>query len=148
MKKHYKNLVQLDDLISEQLKTPEGRENYWNGLLEDAQKYDLIDLLKKSVNLDGDIIEFGVWRGHMTKRMATVVKNSDSNKRIFACDSFEGFGEDTITAQDTSLFRTIAKLKKKFTAANDVPRKLDEFFNHFDLNGMIVKGSLGSRFGK
>ena len=87
-----------------------------------------------------NIIEFGVWRGHMTKRMATVVKNSDSNKRIFACDSFEGFGEDTITAQDTSLFRTIAKLKKKFTAANDVPRKLDEFFNHFDLNGTIVKG--------
>ena len=140
MKKHYKNLVQLDDLISEQLKSPEGRVNYWNSLLEDSKKYDLIDLLKKSVSLDGDIIEFGVWRGHMTKRMATVVKNSDSNKRIFACDSFEGFGEDTITAQDTSLFRTIAKLKKKFTAANDVPRKLDEFFNHFDLNGMIVKG--------
>ena len=58
MKKHYKNLVLMDDLISEQLKTPEGRVNYWNGLLEDAQKYDLIDLLKKSVNLDGDIIEF------------------------------------------------------------------------------------------
>ena len=140
MKKHYKNLVELDDLISEQLKSPAGRVNYWNSLLEDSKKYDLIDLLKRSVNLDGDIIEFGVWRGHMTKRMATVVKNSDSNKRIFACDSFEGFGEDTITAQDTSLFRTIAKLKKKFTAANDVPRKLDEFFNHFDLNGMIVKG--------
>ena len=66
----------MDDLISEQLKTPKGRANYWNSLLEDAQKYDLIDLLKKSVNLDGDIIEFGVWRGHMTKRMATVVKNS------------------------------------------------------------------------
>ena len=50
MKKHYKNLVLMDDLISEQLKTPEGRVNYWKGLLEDAQKYDLIDLLKKSVN--------------------------------------------------------------------------------------------------
>ena len=130
----------MDDLISEQLKTPEGRENYWNSLLEDAQKYDLIDLLKKSVNLDGDIIEFGVWRGHMTKRMATVVKNSDKHKRIFACDSFEGFGEDTITEQDTSFFRSFAKLKKKFTAANDVPNKLNEFFSYFDLNGLCVKG--------
>ena len=137
----------MDDLISEQLKTPKGRANYWNSLLEDAQKYDLIDLLKKSVNLDGDIIEFGVWRGHMTKRMATVVKNSNNKKRIFACDSFEGFGEDTITAEDTSLFRSINKLKKKFTVANDVPQKLNEFL--ITLIWMdYVKGFLVSPFGK
>ena len=140
MKKHYKALVQQDDQISEQLKTKEGRELYWHSLVDQSQNYDLIDLLLKSISLEGDIIEFGVWRGHTTKRMAVAAKNAGVKKRLYACDSFEGFGEDTITAQDTSLFRTIAKLKKKFTAANDVPRKLDEFFNHFDLNGMIVKG--------
>ena len=47
---------------------------------------------------------------------------------------------DTITAEDTSLFRSIAKLQKKFTAANDAPKKLNEFFNHFDLDGLCVKG--------
>jgi hypothetical protein len=31
-------------------------------------------------------------------------------------------------------------LKKKFTAANDVPDKLDEFFRCFDLEGVCVKG--------
>ena len=81
----------MDDLISEQLKTPKGRANYWNSLLDEAKNYDLIDLLKNSIDLDGDIIEFGVWRGLMTKRMATVVKTSGNTKRIFACDSFEGF---------------------------------------------------------
>ena len=137
----------MDDLISEQLKTPKGRANYWNSLLDEAENYDLIDLLKNSIDLDGDIIEFGVWRGLMTKRMATVVKTSGNTKRIFACDSFEGFGEETITAHDRSLFRPISKLKKKFTAANDVPNKLNEFFKYFDLDGLCVKGFFNESLG-
>ena len=93
-----------------------------------------------SIVLEGDIIEFGVWRGHMTKRMAAVVKNADVKKRLYACDSFEGFGDEVITSQDTSLFRSVNRLKKKFNAANDVPDKLDDFFKYFDLDGMCIKG--------
>ena len=140
MKKHYKALVQQDDQISEQLKTKEGRELYWHSLVDQSQNYDLIDLLLKSVTLEGDIIEFGVWRGHTTKRMAAVAKNAGVKKRLYACDSFEGFGNEVITSKDTSLFRPAAKLKKKFTLANDVPEKLDEFFKCFDLDGVCIKG--------
>jgi len=140
MKKHYETLVQLDKKISEQLKTKEGRESYWRSLLADSQNYDLIDLLLKSIFLEGDIIEFGVWRGHTTKRMAAVAKNAGIKKRLYACDSFEGFGDEVITSQDTSLFRPVSRLKKKFTAANDVPDKLEEFFKCFDLDGFCVKG--------
>ncbi len=140
MKKQYKSLVKLDEKISEQLKTMEGREFYWHSLLAEAQNYDLIDLLLNSIVLEGDIIEFGVWRGHMTKRMAAVAKEIGSKKRIYACDSFEGFGDEVITSQDTSIFRPAVKLKKKFNAANDVPDKLDEFFKCYDLNGMCIKG--------
>ena len=140
MKKHYETLVQLDEKISEQLKTKEGRESYWHSLLADSQNYDLIDLLLKSIFLEGDIIEFGVWRGHTTKRMAAVAKNAGIKKRLYACDSFEGFGDEVITSQDTSLFRPVSRLKKKFTAANDVPDKLEEFFKCFDLDGFCVKG--------
>ena len=105
MKKQYKTLVELDEQISEQLKTKEGRQSYWHRLIKESQNYDLIDLLLSSIVLEGDIIEFGVWRGHMTKRMAAVVKNADVKKRLYACDSFEGFGDEVITSQDTSLFR-------------------------------------------
>ena len=140
MKKRYKTLVELDDQISEQLKTKEGRQLYWHRLIEESQNYDLIDLLLSSIVLEGDIIEFGVWRGHMTKRMAAVVKNADAKKRLYDCDSFEGFGDEVITSQDTSLFRSVNRLKKKFNAANDVPDKLDDFFKYFDLDGMCIKG--------
>ena len=140
MKKHYETLVQLDEKISEQLKTNEGREFYWHSLLAESQNYDLIDLLLKSIFLEGDIIEFGVWRGHTTKRMAAVAKDAGIKKRLYACDSFEGFGDEVITSQDTSLFRPVSRLKKKFTAANDVPDKLEEFFKCFDLDGFCVKG--------
>ena len=44
MKKHYKELVQQDEQISEQLKTKKGRELYWHSLVDQSQNYDLIDL--------------------------------------------------------------------------------------------------------
>jgi hypothetical protein len=147
MKKRYKTLVHRDEQISKQLKTKEGRELYWQSLIDESQNYDLIDLLLNSIVLEGDIIEFGVWRGHMTKRMAAVAKNAGVQKRLYACDSFEGFGDEVITSQDTSLFRPASKLKKKFTVANDVPDNLDEFFSCFDLDGVCVKGFFNQSLG-
>ena len=140
MKKKYKTLVEIDERISEQLKSEKGRDNYWRSLLDECKNYDLIDLLLKSAILEGDIIEFGVWRGHMTKRMAAVTKNAGFKKKLYACDSFEGFGEEVITTRDTTLFRPAIKLKKKFTAAQDVPDRLNEFFRCFDLHGSCIKG--------
>ena len=140
MKKHYKTLVHLDDKISEKLKTQEGKDIYWQSLLQESKTYDSIDLLLDSIFLQGDVIEFGVWRGHMIKRMAATIKNAGVEKRLFACDSFEGFGDDVITTNDTSLFRSVSKLEKKFTAASDVPEKLNEFFKCFDLDGVCIKG--------
>ena len=119
MKKHYSELIQRDALISNQLRTPEGREHYWGSLLREAESYDLIDLLKKSIELGGDVIEFGVWRGQMTKRMLQLSKFNFKKTNI-CLSSFEGFGEETITEKDTSLFRSKSKLEKKFSAANDV----------------------------
>ena len=78
--------------------------------------------------------------GIQRKRMAAIAKNSGAKKKVYACDSFEGFGQDIITSEDTSLFRSIRKLKKKFSAASDVPDHLSEFFGHFDLDGLCVKG--------
>ena len=98
MKTHYKTLVHSDDQISKQLETTEGRDLYWQSLIDESQNYDLIDLLLNSIVLEGEIIEFGVWRGHMTKRMAAAAKNAGVRKKLYACDSFEGFGDEVITS--------------------------------------------------
>jgi len=147
MKKHYKTLVHSDNKISEQLKTKEGRDLYWHSLLQESKNYDLIELLRNSIVLQGDVIEFGVWRGHMTRRMAAIIKNAGAIKRIFACDSFEGFGDDVITTKDTSLFRSVSKLEKKFNIASDVPEKLNEFFKCFDIDGVCIKGFFSQSLG-
>ena len=97
MKKQYKTLVELDEQISEQLKTKEGRKSYWHRLIKESQNYDLIDLLLSSIALEGDIIEFGVWRGQTTKRMAAVAKNAGLKKKIYDRDSFKGFGDELLT---------------------------------------------------
>lgn len=44
-------------------------------------------------NIDGDIIETGVWRGGACILAAAVVKNLSSDKAIFVADSFEGLPE-------------------------------------------------------
>ena len=44
MKKKYKTLVEIDERISEQLKSEKGRDNYWRSLLDECKNYDLIDL--------------------------------------------------------------------------------------------------------
>ena len=45
MKKQYKKLIELDDQISKQLKTADGRRFYWKNLTEESEKFDLIDLI-------------------------------------------------------------------------------------------------------
>jgi O-methyltransferase len=140
MKKRYRDLIKLDDEITEQLKTSSGRVLYWQSLLDEATKFDLFDVLLDSLQAKGDIIEFGVWRGATTKKMAAVMKDAGFSKRLYACDSFEGFGESLITEEDISLFRSVNRLKKKFAAANDVPQRLNNFFKHYGLDGYCVKG--------
>ena len=140
MKKRYEKLILADEKVSEELKTSEGRENYFQTLLKQSKNYDLYDLLLESLTVQGEIIELGVWRGITTRRIGAVMKRSGVDKKIYACDSFEGFGSETITKEDTSLFRSISRLKKKFTAAGDVPAVLEQFFDHYQITGFCVKG--------
>ena len=47
---------------------------------------------RKNVSkLDGDLFEFGVYKGGGTIAMALQLKMLDSNKKIYAFDSFSGF---------------------------------------------------------
>ena len=144
MKKRYEQLIAADKKVSEEIEKIGGRETYFQDLLEQAEHYDLFDLLKDSLLVSGNIIELGVWRGVTTRRIGAVMKKSGINKKIYACDSFEGFGNDTISKEDTTLFRSAERLKKKFTAAQDVPQVLEKFFDAYKLEGHCVKGFFSS----
>lgn len=41
-------------------------------------------------NVDGDVIETGVWRGGACIFMAAILQNYNSCKNVWVCDSFEG----------------------------------------------------------
>ena len=109
--KRYEQLIAADKKVSEEIETIGGRETYFQDLLEQAEHYDLFDLLKDSLLVSGNIIELGVWRGVTTKNWCSDEK-SGINKKIYACDSFEGFGNHTISKEDTTLFRSAERLKE------------------------------------
>jgi hypothetical protein len=76
------------------------------------------------------------------------LKETEEKKTFYACDSFEGFGDSTLGHEDVKLFRPLTRLKRKFTAAQDVPAKLDKFFTYYDINGVCLKGFFDETLGK
>ena len=127
-------------MLYESLKTNDGRTKYWEALWNDTRKSDLVSVFEDCKSLSGNVIECGVWRGRTTKLLCRSLKETGEKKIFYACDSFEGFGDSTLGDEDVKLFRPLARLKKKFTAAQDVPAKLDQFFNYYELNGVCLKG--------
>jgi hypothetical protein len=66
----------IDNLISENL------------TMVDKGRFETILRNKKTVeNVEGDIIECGVWRGGMSIFLSTIF----SDRKIWVCDSFDGF---------------------------------------------------------
>lgn len=60
----------------------------------------LIALLEKTRNVEGDIAECGVYRGASLVPMAVWVKQQGLNKTLFGFDSFEGFAESIVRDQE------------------------------------------------
>jgi O-methyltransferase len=48
----------------------------------------IIDVVEN--NIEGDVIETGVWKGGACILMKYIIKNLSSNKKVFVADSFEG----------------------------------------------------------
>ncbi len=52
--------------------------------------YELFDFVKRIENIEGDIIEIGVWRGGTSATMAAALQLVSSKKSIFLCDTYSG----------------------------------------------------------
>lgn len=63
-------------------------------LLEAPFILGLLENVYLTESIDGDIIELGSFRGGSTVMIAQLLKKIGSSKKIFACDTFEGFPYD------------------------------------------------------
>ena len=54
----------------------------------------LLQCLKETEHLEGNIIELGSWKAGNAILMAKFLKQIKSRKKIFACDTFEGIPKD------------------------------------------------------
>lgn len=68
------------------------------------------DLIERSDDVPGDIVETGVWRGGACIWAAAVLESIGSNKRVYACDSYCGLpvvthSKETISYDDAESLR-------------------------------------------
>ena len=138
--KHYRKLIEYDEKLYKTLSSHGEREKYWEILRNETLKSDLVDIFEDCKFIPGSVIECGVWRGRTTRLLCRSLKEIKQNKTFYACDSFEGFGDSSLSREDVKLFRPLSLLKKKFTLAGDVPDKLEKFFGFYDINGICLKG--------
>ncbi len=68
-------------------------------VLDQAAAADLRDSILEVASLGGAIVECGSWRGGSAMLMADLLRERGVRKRIFACDSYEGFDLDELHAE-------------------------------------------------
>lgn len=59
--------------------------------------------LRRALYIPGDIIEMGVFQGQTTIAMAKVLKSVQSDKKIYACDTYNGLPYDGVSSIDGML---------------------------------------------
>ena len=122
------------------LSTDFGQQKYWRELADECERSSLIQLLKDTLTLEGDVIECGVFRGASLRMICKTVKDAGVNKTVLGLDSFEGFPVSSVSGADTKLFRSVAYLEGKWSEAGDVPELLTEFSETFGIDLDLRKG--------
>ncbi len=140
MKRYEKKRLEQDQQIDKLLKTPGGRAYYWDQLESQCQSSSMISLLESTLQLPGDVIECGVYRGRSVTRIGRILVEQAPDKKFYACDSFEGFPGEMVGRIDVGLFRFLSRIRKKFRTCSDTPGRLENFFEIYNIQGETVKG--------
>ena len=131
----------LDDVqIDQMLESEQGRARFWARLESWADSHSLIDLLRSTLHLPGDVIECGVYRGRSILAIARAMQCIADDKTIYALDSFSGFPEDSISECDLGQGRRMKSVRKKFRFCADSPTRLNRVFRRFNVNAKLVPG--------
>lgn len=102
------------------------------------------DHIRKFANKkDGDIFEFGVYRGKSLIAAALILKKLNSKKKIFAFDTFEGFPSYS-KYDNLRNFKNKKYFKKKFLAEHNKYLRLKKFttdFKSFNTKNISTSGN-------
>lgn len=71
----------------------------------------LHDNLMSTKNIEGDVMETGIWRGGACIFMSAYLKSINSDKKVYACDSFEGLPKPEIKEDEGDVHYTYDNLK-------------------------------------
>lgn len=80
--------IHVDEKRNEGLDWPE-RAHTMIGIKRLNNLHNMLDYVRDN-NINGDLIETGVWRGGATIFMKAYVEMYNMDKKVFVCDSFEG----------------------------------------------------------
>lgn len=75
------------------------RVKYEQSLTADGEIDALLSKLKETLAVPGDVIECGCYLCGSTVRMARLLQQQGSTKRIYACDSFAGFDHSELSEE-------------------------------------------------
>ena len=89
-----------------------------------------------SEDLEGDIVETGVWRGGACIYMKAILEIRKSTKKIYVCDSFQGFPQSSNVLDDEFDFLN----DERFVVSVDEVKGNFEKYNLLDENVVFVKG--------
>lgn len=105
------------------------------------RKRPCIATLDRALDVDGDIIECGVFWGRSLITMARKAKrHGKSSKQVFALDSFDGFQEDSIGECDLGKNRTMKKVQSRFKQEASIVPGLRRLASRMGLNVTVVPG--------
>lgn len=102
----------------------------------------IYEILKKTINIPGDIVEFGCWKGSNLLFMAKVLSllQPNSIKQVYAFDSFEGL--QTFAKEDGE--NVEEKFKDKYKGNEDVIRKWLLIYEMEDWVSLVVGNALNT----
>ena len=131
----------IDDLrLDARLATQGGRREFWERLRAGCGYLSLCSLLESTLDLEGDVIECGVYRGGTLLRLARTLCEHAPQKTLYGLDSFQGFPEDRIGDRDVAPARSLDKIRDKFRFCVDTPARLKKIFQIFGVRAELVPG--------
>ncbi len=127
--------------VDRKLKTDAGKREFRNSLREASRKLCVTSLLRQTWQLEGDVLECGVFRGQSLLQIASTIADAKSNKKLYGLDSFEGFPVGSVQKIDVPVGRFQSRVQTKFQHVRHVPDRIMRLCDQFGFQNVeLVPG--------
>ena len=122
--------------VDRALRTESGRQDFLRMLEHQTLHLSAHHLLRESLELPGDVVECGVYRGASLLRFAYTMSQAESNKALFGCDSFDGFPVESVRNLDVAKGRIRSRVATKFRHVSHVPARIHRLCKLFQFSNV------------